>query len=196
MWGEKLPAVVERAYNNGALGGEPLDGQSSGLAKCWKPARNEVSVSRLRKSERVVQMTAVPEDDNHYEIMLRDEQGALLPATVELVDIDAYECQLTLRWAGGELQSIEGDYFEAFCRIRERLEEQGLLPMCYGASRRIVISGMGRDMAAGLRVYKVKLGKQAQINDLVDLFATDDDVEPVSVVEQQAFQEQWYASLR
>lgn len=141
-------------------------------------------------------MTAIPEDDNHYEIMLRDERGSLLPATVELVDIAYGKYQLTLRWAGGELQRTDGDYFEAFCRIRERLEEQGLLPMCYGASRRIVISGMGRDMAAGLRVYKVKLGKQAQIKDLVDLFATDDDVEPVSVVEQQAFQEQWYASLR
>lgn len=141
-------------------------------------------------------MTAIPEDDNRYEIMLRDERGSLLPATVELVDIDAYECQLTLRWAGGELQSIEGDYFGAFCRIRERLAEQGLLPMCYGASRQIYISGMGRDMAAGLKVYKVRLGEQAQMKNLVDIFETGDDVEPVSVAEQQAFQEQWYASLQ
>lgn len=141
-------------------------------------------------------MTAIPEDDNRYEIMLRDGQGALLPATVELVDIAYGKYQLTLRWAGGELQSIEGDYFEAFCRIREDLAEQRLLPLCYGASRKIAISGMGRDMAAGLRVYKVQLGQPSNVKDLVDLFETGDDVEPVSVAEQAAFQEQWYASLQ
>ncbi len=141
-------------------------------------------------------MSLVPEDDNHYKIVLRDALGALLPAMVELVDIAYGKYQLTLRWAGGELQSMEGDYFEAFCRIREQLAEQKLMPMCYGASRQIVISGMGRDMAAGLRVYKVQLGEQAQIKDLVDLFETGEDVEPVSVAEQEAFQKQWYASLR
>lgn len=136
------------------------------------------------------------ENDNHYEIMLRDLQGYLMPATVDLVDLSDIECQLTLKWAGGELQRTEGDYFEAFCRIREQLAEQNVLPMCYGASRRVVLSGMGRDMAAGLKVYKVMLGKEASIKDLVDIFETGEDVEPVSVAEQREFQEQWYESLR
>lgn len=132
----------------------------------------------------------------HYQIMLRDSRGNLLPATVDLVDIAYDQCQLTLKWAGGELQRTEGDYFEAFCRIREQLAEQNLVPMCYGASRQVVLSGMGRDMAAGLKVYKVQMGKPTSMKDLVDIFETGEDVEPVSVAEQQEFQEQWYESLR
>jgi hypothetical protein len=137
-------------------------------------------------------MTSAPvENDEHYEILLRDGEGNLLPATVDLVDISYNECQLTLKWASGELQSTEGDYFEAFCRIREQLAEQNLLPMCYGASRRVILSGMGRDMAAGLKAYKAELGKPTQMKDLVHIFETGEDVEPVSVAEQRAFQQAW-----
>src|SRR3954452_10886663 len=102
------------------------------------------------------------EDAGQYEINLKDDQGRIFPATIDLGCRDRnennfrhVECRITLKWSGGELQNIETDFFEAFCRIREQLAEQNLYPLCYGASRRVFVTGMGRDMGLGLKAYKI-----------------------------------------
>ncbi len=67
-----------------------------------------------------------------------------------------------------------------------------LYPICYGADRRIVITGMARDMGVGLKVYKIPPDNSFSTQNLVDIFETGEDVESVSVKEQLEFQQQWY----
>lgn len=55
---------------------------------------------------------------------------------------------------------------------------------------------MGRDMGAGLRAYKMTIGKHARMEDLVFIFDTGSDVEPCSVLEQRDFFEKWLNSSR
>ena len=89
-----------------------------------------------------------------------------------------------------------GDYFEALAAIRRELEKDHIFLNCYGASRNVYPSGMGRDMGVGLRAYKMTIGKHATMEDLVFIFDTGSDVEPCSVLEQKNFFERWLKSSR
>lgn len=105
-------------------------------------------------------------------------------------------CTLRLDYQGKQLAATEADYFEALCTIRRQLEAQGLTPVCYGASRRCFPSGMARDRAAGLKLYKLELGRSLNPVALVSLLGRGSDVEPVSVAEQRAFYQEWVSQQR
>ena len=102
-----------------------------------------------------------------------------------------------VRFRRGELElSTEGpDYFEALCQVRLRLEEVGLLVASYGGSRTVWPSGMARDMGAGLRAYRLTLGKPPGEQDLVDIFSSGPGMEPATVGEQRAFFIAWLSSI-
>jgi hypothetical protein len=102
---------------------------------------------------------------------------------------------LTLQFAGSEITSQATDYFEAMCRIRDQLEADGWRPMCYGSSRNVYPSGMGRGMGLGLKAYKTQPGKRAFYADLVKIFDVGPVVEPCSVAEQKQFHQEWLRSL-
>lgn len=137
-------------------------------------------------------------DFGKYEILLTDTDGNTQPAIVELGCRDwtenrlrHLECRITLKWENNDLEAIETDFFRAFCRIREALEQDGLYPVCYGASRRIIVTGMATDMGLGLRIYKIlPLGSEEHMK-LVWIFDTGPDVEPVSVETQNEFKRQY-----
>jgi len=65
-------------------------------------------------------------------------------------------CKLTSAYRGKTLEAEAPDFFEALCLIRRRLESEGLIPFCYGASLNVYPSGMARDMGAGLKAYRMK----------------------------------------
>jgi hypothetical protein len=46
-------------------------------------------------------------------------------------------------------------------------------------------------MGAGLQAYKLPLDQRGPAGELVDIFATGEDVEPVTVKEQREFFEGW-----
>lgn len=107
-------------------------------------------------------MSKVPERDHgQYEIHLKDVDGHLISATVELGCRDwndngrKTECRIKLQWSGGQIKEIDWNFFEAFKQVRRKLAVYNLLPMCYGASKKIMLSGMAIDMALGLKAYKV-----------------------------------------
>lgn len=104
-------------------------------------------------------------------------------------------CHMLLRYDGREVHAAADDYFEALVTIRRQLEAQGLIPVCYGASRNVFPSGMCRDMGAGLQAYKFALGRKPTMDDLVLILSTGPDIEPATVEEQRMFFESWLDSV-
>ncbi len=150
-------------------------------------------------------MPNIPENSlGQRKISLKNMQGKLLLATVDLGCRDwnedgrrRTECRITLRWAEDEVECVDWNFFESLKRVREQLAVLGLYPVCYGASRNIVITGMAIDMGLGMRIYKgAKLNTFPTRNQLVHLFESGEDVEPVSVEEQEEFRREWVESLR
>lgn len=104
-------------------------------------------------------------------------------------------CHLDLELGGLHLSASGPDFFEALCTIRRELEDGGILPICYGASLGCHPSGMSRDMAQGLAVYKLSPGSPAAEADLVGLFDAGPDVVPATVEQQRAAFERWLGAL-
>ena len=138
----------------------------------------------------------------HREILLRDEKGNLLPARIELGCKDwtedkrrRTECRIKLIWSDGEIECIDSIFYTSFKRVREQLAKINLYPMCYGASRKVVITGMAAEMGLGLKVYKAELGTFPSREQLVSIFDFGEDVEPVDVEVQEIFQFLWAKSI-
>jgi hypothetical protein len=135
-----------------------------------------------------------------HTISLADSSGNVRAATLTCEARDWNEggfsrrtCVIKLRCDALEVEGEASDFFDAFCRVRERLEPLGLKPLCYGASRNVFPSSMARDMGEGLKAYKMRLGQPATV--LVSIFAEGPDVEPASVATQHAFWGAWLRSL-
>jgi len=98
--------------------------------------------------------------------------------------------------AGYESEKFEGsDLFKAFLALRGKLEESGYKLLCNGARKDVLSSGMSRSMGGGRKAYVVKLGEQARMKDILDIFDYAEPELVVSSQEQQHFNEQWFESL-
>jgi hypothetical protein len=120
-----------------------------------------------------------------------DDEAGLLSTTEE-----EDRCHISFAYRDRVIEAEANDYFEALCLIRQQLEEERLIPFCYGASLKVYPSGMARDMGAGLKAYKLEIGVHARTQDLVDKFAAGPDLIPASVKLQREFFEEWLASPR
>ena len=110
---------------------------------------------------------------------------------------EAGHCRVSFRCRGRVFEESASDYFDAFCRVRERLEEERLIPFCYGASLNVFPSGMCRDMSAGMKAYRMTIGKQVDPkNDLVSIFAEGPDVIPATVTRQKEHFDDWLKSKK
>jgi len=97
-----------------------------------------------------------------------------------------------------ETEAVEGsgaDYFEALVSLRRKLEARQVLICVNGASKGVWPSAMSRSMSCGLKAYRMKIGHQALTQDLVEVFAFDPEMQPCSIVEQENFKNEWFASL-
>jgi hypothetical protein len=54
---------------------------------------------------------------------------------------------------------------------------------------------MASQMGGGMKGYLVRLGQPAHMSDLVDIFDAGQDMDLVSVHEQEEFKLQWFRSL-
>jgi hypothetical protein len=95
-----------------------------------------------------------------------------------------------------EINGEDIDFFDAFCHVRQELEQRGFLPFCYGASRNVYPSGRCRDWFGGLLAYKMTMGQVALLEDLVGIFNMGDDVDPATVKEQEEYHRAWLSSLK
>ncbi|MBN9551946.1 MAG: hypothetical protein J0H31_24580 [Alphaproteobacteria bacterium] len=105
------------------------------------------------------------------------------------------KCRLTCSYRDTVIEAEEDDYFEALFQIRLRLELDGLLPFCYGASARVYPEGTVVEMSRGLIACKVKMGQTPKETDLVNIFAEGHDVVPAFPRMQQECRDAWLASL-
>jgi hypothetical protein len=105
-------------------------------------------------------------------------------------------CHVTFAYRGRAIEAEAADYFDALCQIRLELEKELLIPFCYGASLNVYPSGMGRDIGAGLKAYKMTMGKHARTHDLVHIFSEGPDIIPAFVSRQREFFEEWLNPLR
>ena len=105
-------------------------------------------------------------------------------------------CALICRYRGKEIEAQAEDFFEALCEVRLKLEVEGLIPFCYGASLNVYPSAMSRQMSLGKAAYRMTLGKQALRSDMVQLFAEGPDVIPAPVARQREFFQSWLQSLQ
>ena len=106
-------------------------------------------------------------------------------------------CCLTFRYRDRVIEEISTDYFEALRQVRLRLEEEKLIPFCYGASLNVFPSGMCRDMSAGMKAYRMTIGKHADPKkDLVGIFEEGQDVIPATVARQKEYFDEWLKSKR
>jgi hypothetical protein len=111
------------------------------------------------------------------------------------IDDEQDRCLLVCRYRGNTISSQESDFFEALASIRRRLQAEGLMPCCYGASLNVFPSGMARDMGRGLKAYKLTPGRQAKNADLVGIFDEGIDVVPTDVDAQEQCFRNWLGSL-
>ncbi len=119
-----------------------------------------------------------------------DESGTLMATNSDKT------CHLEFKYRRLVLKAATSDIFEGFCQIRLELEKEKLIPSCYGASLNVYPSGMGRDMGTGLKAYKMTMGSQARLEDLVHILSAGADVIPAYVSLQREFFESWLKSLR
>ncbi len=138
-----------------------------------------------------------------FKIQLSDAEGTAFPADLDCETREWNEggfshrvAHITLKYADKAVEGSGPDCFEAFCRVREKLEMIGLLPLCYGASRNVFPSGMGRDMGNGLAAYRMTMGRHTTREDLVRIFDSGPDMDLVSVKLQREFFDRWLESPR
>ena len=86
-----------------------------------------------------------------------------------------------------------GDYFDALCELRRRLEEAGWRLAVQGARVDVYPSAMGRD-AGGRRAYLLRHGRRPAIDDLVDVFAPADAGFVGTVEDQRRYFDAWRAT--
>lgn len=129
-----------------------------------------------------------PEMSEHKILLIggaEGEYGVLTTST------RSNRCHIHFAYRESALEAEASDYFEALCQVRRKLEEEELIPFCYGASLDVYPSGMARDMGAGLKAYKLTLGKHVTKESLVDIFAEGLDMIPAYVARQREYFEQW-----
>ncbi len=106
------------------------------------------------------------------------------------------QVRLDLHIANEVITAVADTFFDALADLRRRLEDRGLRPKCFGACRDVYPSPMIRSMGSGEQAYRLKLGCQAKMEDLVPIFDSDPEITPASVEEQEEFYNKWLKSLK
>ena len=97
---------------------------------------------------------------------------------------------------GDRCIKIENDnFFDALKELRKVLEKENIQIMCNGAAKNVFPSPMQFSMGNTRKAYKLSYGKQATLEDMVDIFECEDGLEFVGVDEQLDFYNKWVNSI-
>lgn len=97
----------------------------------------------------------------------------------------------------GEKISFKGEnFFQALLDLRRELEKNEIQIICNGAAKNVYPSRMQLSMGTGIKAYKMYIGKQAKMSDVVNIFDCDEELDFVKIEEQSNFYDEWLRSLR
>ena len=91
--------------------------------------------------------------------------------------------------------SKSGNIFDSIVELRKKLESKDIYLLCNASVVNIYPSPMQKDFG-GTKAYKLQMGKQAVLADVVDIFDYNSELKIGSVEEQKKFYENWLESLR
>ena len=91
--------------------------------------------------------------------------------------------------------SKSDNIFDSVVELRKKLELKNIYLLCNASVINVYPSGMQKEFG-GTKAYKLQMGKQATLSDVVDIFDYDSELKIVSVKEQEEFYENWIESLR
>ena len=91
--------------------------------------------------------------------------------------------------------SKSDNIFDSVVELRKKLELNNIYLLCNASAINVYPSGMQKEFG-GTKAYKLQMGKQATLNDVVDIFDYDSELKIGSVKEQEEFFESWIESLR
>lgn len=92
--------------------------------------------------------------------------------------------------------SCESDnFFSALVKVRTELEAENLFIACNGAAENVYPSSMQLSMGSGRKAYKLTLGHQPRLVDVVDIFGQEKELTIAGIREQAKYYERWLASL-
>ena len=130
----------------------------------------------------------------NYSVLLLDA-GERSSASLEVIETSKDCTRLTLRAKDRVFDAAAKDCFAALQQLRRVLSKEGLDLLCYGASRDVYPSGMGRSMGGGRKAYRNVIGQPAR-DPVVSIFDSGPEIIAASVDEQESFHRQWVESLR
>ena len=91
--------------------------------------------------------------------------------------------------------SKSDNIFDSVVELRKKLELKNIYLLCNASVINVYPSGMQKEFG-GTKAYKLQMGKQATLSDVVDIFDYDSELRIGSVKEQEEFFESWIESLR
>ena len=91
--------------------------------------------------------------------------------------------------------SKSDNIFDSVVELRKKLELNNIYLLCNASAINVYPSGMQKEFG-GTKAYKLQMGKQALLIDVVDIFDYDSELKIVSVKEQEEFYKNWIESLR
>lgn len=97
--------------------------------------------------------------------------------------------------SGEKKKASEGDLFASLALIRESLEKSNQFILCNGSRIDVAPSRMSRQMGGGRKAYQLQKGKQALLEDLVDIFEPIKKEAVSTVAEQRSYYKKWINSL-
>ena len=116
-------------------------------------------------------------------------EGNIRDVSVELFEDDL--CRLTFNDGKNKLFSEAENYWEALLELRKELESRNTKLFCQGCAKNVYPSRMILDMGDARKAYKLTLGHQALLKDLVFIFDPCDPDEYASIAEQETFYLAW-----
>lgn len=91
----------------------------------------------------------------------------------------------------------KGDnYFTALVEVRKELEEKKIKLLCKGCCLNVYPSPMSFDMCGGLIAYTMKMGKEIDRRESVNIFDECSLEEYATIEEQLLFCKQWYEDIQ
>ena len=90
--------------------------------------------------------------------------------------------------------SKSDNIFDSVVELRKKLELNNIYLLCNASVINVYPSTMQKEFG-GTKAYKLEMGKQAALSDVVDIFDYDNGLKIGSVKEQEEFYENWIAKF-